>query len=75
VNGQAIARDAFLNGTLWRSSPSVPHNWMVGGFQAGAAIIWRGVRVSYTQTWETAAFQGQRGGLFNFGSLAVSMSF
>lgn len=75
VNGQAVARDVFLNGTLWRSSPSVRHNWMVGGFEAGLAIIWRDVRISYTQTWETAAFKGQRGGLFNFGSLAVSMAF
>lgn len=72
VNGQVVARDALLNGNIFSRSPGVRHNWLVGEMQAGIAIIWRGTRISYTQTWQTASFKGQKGGLFNFGSLTAS---
>ena len=72
-DGQVVARDALLNGNLWSRSASVRHNWLVGEMQAGIAVIWHGTRISYTQTWQTASFKGQRGGLFNFGSLTASI--
>ncbi len=72
-DGQVVARDAFLNGNLWSRSASVKHNWLMGEMQAGFAVIWHGTRISYTQTWQTASFKGQRGGLFNFGSLTASI--
>ena len=75
LNGQVIARDAFLDGALWQRSAHVQRNWLVGEMETGAAIIWNGVRLSYAQTWQTASFRGQRGGLFNFGSLAASVRF
>lgn len=75
VNGQAVARDLFLDGTLWQRSPHVRRNWLLGAMEAGVAVIWRGVRISYTQSWQTQSFRGQRGGLFNFGSLAASVHF
>jgi hypothetical protein len=53
----------------------VQHNWLLGEMEAGVAIIWHGTRLSYTQTWQTASFKGQRGGLFNFGSLTASVRF
>ena len=75
LNGQVIARDAFLDGALWQRSAHVQRNWLLGEMEAGVAIIWNGVRLSYAQTWQTASFRGQRGGLFNFGSLAASVRF
>ena len=76
ADGQAVARDLFLDGNTWRSGgPHVSKKWYVGEMQAGLAVMYRGLRVSYTQTWQTEEFHGQKGGLFNFGSLAVSAKF
>ena len=74
VSGQVVARDAFLDGDIWQRSASVQHNWLLGEMEAGVAIIWHGTRISYTQTWQTASFKGQKGGLFNFGSLTASFA-
>ena len=76
VDGQAVAYDASLQGDLLRQySPHVSKKWDVGEFSAGVAFLFRGVRVSYTQTFQTVQFNGQKSGLFNFGSLAVSTKF
>lgn len=75
ASAQVVARDVFLDGTLWQDSASVRRQWLIGAMEAGVAVIWRGVRLSYTQTWQTRSFAGQRGGLFNFGSLAASVYF
>lgn len=75
ASAQVVARDVFLDGTLWQDSASVRRQWLIGAMEAGVAVIWRGVRLSYTQTWQTRSFVGQRGGLFNFGSLAASVYF
>jgi len=75
-DGQAVAHDEFIEGTSFRApSPSVPLVWYVGEIEAGVAVIWHGVRLSYTQTWQTQEFRGQKGGLFNFGSFALSARF
>jgi lipid A 3-O-deacylase len=76
ADGQAIARDVFLDGSTFRdNSPHVSKKWYLGEFEAGVGIIYRGVRIAYTHTWQTESFNGQKGGLFNFGSLAVSAKF
>lgn len=76
ADGQAVARDVFLDGSTFRGrSPSVDKRNFLGEFQAGVAIMAYGLRISYTQTWRTEEFKGQRAGLFNFGSLAVSGRF
>ncbi len=76
ADGQAVARDVFLDGSTFRDrSPSVSKKVVQGEFQAGVAVMAYGLRVSYTQTWRTQEFRGQRDGLFNYGSLAVSAKF
>ncbi len=75
ANGQAVARDAFLDGNIFSSSRNVEKLPLVGEIEAGFGVIWHGVRISYTQTWQTQRFRGQRGGLFNFGSLTGSVRF
>ena len=76
VDGQAIARDEFLDGSAFngnaRHVQKVP---FLGEFEAGAAAMFYGVRLTYTQTFQTTSFRGQKGGLFNFGSLAGSVRF
>ena len=76
ADGQAIARDVFLDGSTFRArSPSVDKRAFLGEFQVGLAAMFYGVRVTYTQVFQTESFKGQRSGLFNFGSLAVSARF
>jgi hypothetical protein len=76
ADGQGIARDVFLDGNTFRGrGPSVDKRPYLGEFQAGLAAMFHGVRVSYTQTWQTESFKGQKSGLFNFGSLALSARF
>ncbi|MBN8892722.1 MAG: lipid A deacylase LpxR family protein [Rhodospirillales bacterium] len=75
ADGQAVARDALLDGDIFSHSAHVGHKRAVAELLAGAAIIWHGVRLSYTQTWQTEQFNGQKAGLFNFGSLTASARF
>jgi len=76
ADGQAIARDEFLDGSTFRSnSPHVTKKPFVGEFEAGIGAILYGFRVTYTQTWQTQEFRTQRSGLFNFGSVAISARF
>jgi len=74
ADGRAVARDIFLDGNTWRDSRSVDKRVLVGDFQAGAAVLWRGVRFSYTQIWRSEEFYGQKG-TQSFGSLSVSFRF
>lgn len=76
VTGYAVGYDATLQGNTIRSnSPHVPVNWDVGEIHAGLAIMWHGMRLSYSQVWQTQEFKGARSGLFNYGSLALSAKF
>lgn len=76
ADGQAVLYDATLEGSTFRSGePHVSKIWDVGEFEAGLAVIYHGVRLSYTQTWQTPEFHSQRSGLFNFGSVALSAKF
>ena len=76
ADGQAVARDVFLDGSTFRDrTPSVSKKVLQGEFQAGVAVMAYGLRVSYTQTWRTEEFRNQRAGLFSYGSLAVSAKF
>lgn len=77
ADGQAIARDVFLDGSTFRDSqgPHVTKRPLVAEFQGGLAVMAYGVRLTYTQTWQTEEFRRQKSGLFNFGSLALSAKF
>ena len=76
ADGQAVGYDATLQGSTFRArEPHVSKIWDVGEFEAGLALIYHGVRLSYTQTWQTQEFNGARSGLFNFGSVALSAKF
>ncbi len=75
ADGQAVAQDVTLNGNNFTNSRHVPPKWDVGELELGVAVIVRGVRVTYAQTWQTDEFDGQKGGLFSFGSLAASVRF
>ena len=75
ADGQAVGTDVTLTGDNFQSSRHVAVKWDVGELEAGAAIIYHGVRVTYSQTWQTQEFRTAKAGLFNFGSLAASVRF
>jgi len=76
ADGQGVARDVFLDGSTFRGrSLSVDKRPYLGELQLGLAAMFYGVRLTYTQTWQTESFKGQKSGLFNFGSLALSARF
>jgi hypothetical protein len=75
VGGRGVARDLFLDGNAFRSSPrSVTHTPTVGDAEFGAAVFWRNVRLSFTQDWRTKEFTHQPKG-FRFGSFNLSVAF
>ncbi len=75
ADGQAIGWDATLDGSPFRSGPHVSRQPFVAEFEGGFALIYKGVRLTYTHIAQTTEFYGQRGGLFQFGSLAISTRF
>lgn len=76
LDGQAVGRDIFLDGSTFRSaSPHTTKRFFIGEGQAGLAVMAFGVRLTYAQVFQTPSFDRQRTGLFNFGSLAMSARF
>jgi lipid A 3-O-deacylase len=75
ADGQAVLHDITLDGNTFTTSPHVTRKWDVGELEAGVAIMLRGVRISYTQVFQTQEFRYQKGGLHQFGSLAASVRF
>jgi hypothetical protein len=70
ADGQAVGIDATLP-----SSRKATLKWDVAELELGLAVMLYGVRVTYTQTWQTEEFQQQKAGFFSFGSLAASVRF
>ena len=76
VDGQAVAYNATLQGDPSKShAQHVSKRSDVGEILAGAALIIKGYKIAYTQTWQTQEFRGQKSGLFNYGSVSVSFKF
>ena len=75
VDGQGVAFDATLDGNPFRSGPHVPSLPLVGEIEAGFAVIYAGLRFSYTHVLQTHEFRGQSGGFFQFGSFTIAARF
>ena len=75
ADGRAVARDGTLQGNLYQASPSVPKTGFVGEIEAGAAVMYKGIRLSYVHVLETNEFKHQKGGLHQFGSVNLGARF
>lgn len=75
ADGRAVARDLTLEGNTFVDSRSVRKAPFVGEFHGGLAVMAYGVRLTYTHRATTQEFRGQRGGLHQVGSLALSVRF
>ncbi len=75
IAGNVVAHDEFLQGSDFQSSRSVNPYRVVGQADLGVAVIWRGLRFTYTQVFQTKRFYGQVGSLHEYGSFAISATF
>ena len=75
LNGRAVAYDTTLRGSYLQNGPNVKTIPGVGEAQAGIALLILGARLTYTHVVQTQEFRHQRGGLHQFGSLALSVRF
>ena len=75
VEARGVARDILLDGNTYRQSRSVDHRPFVGNAMYGLAVMYAGVRLSYTQVLRTEEFYGQRGGVQRFASLNTTFRF
>jgi hypothetical protein len=75
VDGQAVGRDITLNGNDFRDSAHVSPKPFVGELEGGIGLIAFGTRLTYTHVVQTQEFSHQKGGLHQFGSLALSVRF
>ncbi len=70
-----VGHDEFLQGADFQTSRGVDPNVVVGTFEAGVTVIWRGVRFTYTQAFQTNQFLGEQGSIHEFGSFSAGFSF
>jgi hypothetical protein len=72
---QGVIHDITLDGNTFESSRHVVLKPFVGEIELGAAVMAFGTRLTYTHVLQTQEFQHQKGGLHQFGSLALSVRF
>jgi hypothetical protein len=77
VDGRLVARNIFLDGTLFRDSPSVTKRDFVHDVSVGASVRYRAVRVSLTRIKRSEEFftAAGGGGSQTFDSLNVGIEF
>lgn len=59
IEGRAVARNMFLDGNSFRSSPSVDKKLFVGDANGGVTFAYGRTQLSYTLNWRSEEFQGQ----------------
>ncbi len=74
AEGRAVARNIFLDGNTFDDSRSVDKKILVGDLEAGIAITFGDVRLSYTHVYRTEEFHGQEAADL-FGTLNLTIRF
>ncbi|MBU6426613.1 MAG: DUF2219 family protein [Rhodospirillales bacterium] len=72
--GRFVAHDMLIQGNDFRSSRGTGLTHMQGDLEFGAAVIYRGVRISAVETFETPEFH-HSAPAFQYGSVALSVRF
>ena len=76
ADGQVVAHDETVQGSNWHNdSPGANLRTLVGEMEVGLAVMMYGTRLTYTQVFDTQRAEHQKGGLHQFGSLALSVRF
>ena len=71
LEGRAVARNIFLDGNSWKSSPSVKRQPYLLAAQAGISLRYGRFGVTYAQNLLTPEFRGKKS-LTNYGSIRLS---
>jgi len=75
TQGRAIARNIFLDGNTFESSPSVDHRPLVADFLVGASLFWTDdLRLDVSAIQRTQEYYGQKG-YDRFGSIDLAFVF
>lgn len=74
VDGQAHARNIFLDGNTFQDSPDVDRRPFVLDLQAGVALLFRNMRVSFTHVVRSPEFS-ERERWQQFGSISVAFRY
>ncbi len=74
AEGRLVARNIFLDGNTLGNSHGVDKRLLVGDAQVGIAILFPGMRITYTHVFRTREFAGQRRA-DRFGALSLSVRF
>lgn len=76
ATGRGVVRDATLDGPLFNDfETGNDREPFVGEVFCGAGIRYRQVELSYVHTWRSQEYEEQRGGISDFGSLALRLRF
>lgn len=75
ADGQAVGYDMLLQSSPFRGGPHVSTIWDVAEMQGGFAVMAYGMRLTFAYVAQTQEFNGQTGGLHQFGSAALSFRF
>jgi lipid A 3-O-deacylase len=75
VDGQAVGYDLLLESNPFRSGPHVSTVWDVAEMQGGFAVMAYGMRLTFAYVAQTQEFNGQTGGLHQFGSASLSIRY
>ncbi|MEO0816837.1 MAG: lipid A deacylase LpxR family protein [Pseudomonadota bacterium] len=74
MDARAVARDIFLDGNTFRDSPSVSDRRdFVGDVQAGVALHYKALQVSFTYVHRTEQFVAQDGPQ-RFGAISIAIA-
>ncbi len=71
---EAVARDIFLDGNTFESSPEIDKKPLVADFSAGYALSFDTIKLTYRHLFRTKQFDGQKEGQV-IGSLTLTVSF
>lgn len=74
IEGRAIGRNIFLDGNTFTDSPSVDKKHWVADANAGLALTYDKVRISYTLVYRTKEFEDQEDDTL-FGAMSVGYRF
>jgi lipid A 3-O-deacylase len=74
ADGRAVARNIFLDGNTFGSSPSVDRKWYVADLSVGASVNYRNTKLTYALVYRTEEFETQEEGQL-FGSVTVNLAF
>ena len=74
ADGRYVLHDIFLDGNTFSDSHSVNKEHWVGEVTVGWAVLYRGVKFSFSRVHRSRVFKGQPEG-HNYGAIALSYSF